>query len=145
MIRATDETLKFIKFGREPWSSGYVRRLMFQRSWVWIPAPDTGWTWHFFTLICCKNCIVCLKRPKINEKEAEVGPRKKNYKIALVIKGNKGGGWVSLLERFMWTYIEGRHLLAVCRHRVVVRWGLESHVDLASLTYRSQSYKDFTA
>ena len=29
---------------------------------------------HFFTLICCKNCIVCLKRPKINEKEAEVGP-----------------------------------------------------------------------
>ena len=30
---------------------------------------------HFFTLICCKNCInVCLKRPKINEKEAGVGP-----------------------------------------------------------------------
>ena len=28
---------------------------------------------HFFTLICCKNCInVCLKRPKINEKEAEL-------------------------------------------------------------------------
>ena len=29
---------------------------------------------HFFTLICCKNCIVCLKRPKINKKEAGVGP-----------------------------------------------------------------------
>ena len=29
---------------------------------------------HFFTYICCKNCYVCLKRPKINEKEAEVGP-----------------------------------------------------------------------
>ena len=29
---------------------------------------------HFFTYICCKNCIVCLKRPKINEKEAVVGP-----------------------------------------------------------------------
>ena len=29
----------------------------------------------FFTLICCKNCNnVCLKRPKINEKEAGVGP-----------------------------------------------------------------------
>ena len=28
----------------------------------------------FFTLICCKNCIVCLKRPKISKKEAEVGP-----------------------------------------------------------------------
>ena len=32
---------------------------------------------HFFTLICCKNCIVSLKRPKINEKEAGVGPFKK--------------------------------------------------------------------
>ena len=29
---------------------------------------------HVFTFICCKNCIVCLKRPKINEKEAGVGP-----------------------------------------------------------------------
>ena len=27
---------------------------------------------HFFTY--CKNCNVCLKRPKINEKEAGVGP-----------------------------------------------------------------------
>ena len=35
---------------------------------------------HFFTLICCKNCIVCLKRPKINKKEAGVGPNlKKRY------------------------------------------------------------------
>ena len=42
---------------------------MFVRSWVKIPAPYTKWT--FFTLICCKNCTdVCLKRPKINEKEA---------------------------------------------------------------------------
>ena len=33
---------------------------------------------HFFTYICCKNCNdVCLKRPKINEKEAAVGPFKK--------------------------------------------------------------------
>ena len=29
---------------------------------------------HFFTYICCKNCNVCLKRPKINEKEARIGP-----------------------------------------------------------------------
>ena len=28
---------------REPWSSGYGRRLMFWRSWVRIPAPYTGW------------------------------------------------------------------------------------------------------
>ena len=29
---------------------------------------------HFFTYNCCKNCNVCLKRPKINEKVAGVGP-----------------------------------------------------------------------
>ena len=29
---------------------------------------------HFFTYICCKNCNVRLKRSKINEKEAVVGP-----------------------------------------------------------------------
>ena len=45
---------------------------MFRRSWVRIPAPYTGWT--FFTYNCCKNCNVCLKRPKINEREAGVGP-----------------------------------------------------------------------
>ena len=28
---------------------------------------------HFFILICCKICIVCLKRPKNIEKEAEDG------------------------------------------------------------------------
>ena len=27
-----------------------------------------------FTLICCKNCIVCLKKTEINEKEAGFGP-----------------------------------------------------------------------
>ena len=27
----------------------------------------------FFTLICCKICIFCLKRPKINENKAGVG------------------------------------------------------------------------
>ena len=30
--------------GREAWSSGYVRRLIFQRLWVLIPSPHTGWT-----------------------------------------------------------------------------------------------------
>ena len=35
---------------------------------------------HFFTNICCKNCNVCLKRLKINKKEAGVGPfLKKNH------------------------------------------------------------------
>ena len=40
-------------------------------------------SWHsildgiFSTYICCKNCNVYLKRPKINIKEAGVGPFKK--------------------------------------------------------------------
>ena len=29
---------------------------------------------HFFPLICYKNCMVCLKRQKINGKEAGVSP-----------------------------------------------------------------------
>ena len=29
---------------------------------------------HFFTYICCKNCIVCLIKTKTNEKEAGVSP-----------------------------------------------------------------------
>ena len=41
-------------------------------SWVRIPEQDTGWT--FFTLICCKICIVCTKRPNVNRKEAEDCP-----------------------------------------------------------------------
>ena len=42
--------------------------------------PYTGWT--FFISICCKNGSVCLKRQKINKKEAGVGP----LKIALTMR-----------------------------------------------------------
>ena len=42
-----------------------------------IPASYTWWI--FFTLIYCKHCIVCLERPKINEKEARDGPFKKIF------------------------------------------------------------------
>ena len=59
----------------ELWSNCYGRWLMFKRLWVRTSAMYTGWT--FFTLICWKNCIVCLIRPKINKKEARVGPFKK--------------------------------------------------------------------
>ena len=71
----------YVRVGWEPWSSGFGKRLMFQRSWVWFLALNTGWT--FFTFIFCKNCKACLKRPKINQKEAGVGPLK-NIKGALV-------------------------------------------------------------
>ena len=41
----------------------------------------------FFTLICCKNCNdVCLKRPKINKKEAGVSPFfKKLYNLYICV------------------------------------------------------------
>ena len=39
---------------------------------------------HCFTLICCKICIVFFKkRPKINEKEARVGPFYRKYVLQL--------------------------------------------------------------
>ena len=64
------------KSHQQYWSSGYGWRRMFKRSWYRIPVPYIGWTFgHFFILICSKNC---LKRPKINDKEAGVGPFKKN-------------------------------------------------------------------
>ena len=47
---------------------------------------------RFFTWSCCKNCNdVCLKRPKINEKEAEVGPFffKKNLLHTFAIEMNR--------------------------------------------------------
>ena len=59
---------------------------------VWIPVPNTGWTFgQFFTLICCKKCIdVCLKRLKINEKEARVGPFSKiKEEFSSLLKGIK--------------------------------------------------------
>ena len=38
------QVIKQYRGEREPWWSGYGRRLMFQRSWVRILAPYTGWT-----------------------------------------------------------------------------------------------------
>ena len=59
-----------LSFGTKPGSSGYGRNLMFQRSLVQFPASYAGWT--FFISNCCKNCNVCLKRRKINKKEAMI-------------------------------------------------------------------------
>ena len=39
--------------------------------------PSTGYWIEIFHIYCCKNCNVCLKRPKINKKEAGNGPTKK--------------------------------------------------------------------
>ena len=46
----------FKKNWRESWSSGSGRRLMFQRLWVRIPAPYTGWT--FFTYLSIVKFVI---------------------------------------------------------------------------------------
>ena len=61
---------------QEPWSSGYGKRLTFRR----FESRHRILDGHFFTYICCENCNVGLKRPKINEKEAWVGPKKESFK-----------------------------------------------------------------
>ena len=61
--------VKFCSKGREPWSSSYGKRLTFRRLWVRIPAQYA----------CCKDCTVCLKRPKINQKSQGMGHFKKKF------------------------------------------------------------------
>ena len=60
-----------VRLGREPWSSGYGKRLMFQMLWVRILAQYTGWT--FFTYICCKNVMVFVWKDQKTIKEAGFG------------------------------------------------------------------------
>ena len=55
-----------------PWEETHIPKVVGSN-------PSTVyWIDIFFKYICCKNCNVCLKRQKINEKEAEVGPFLKN-------------------------------------------------------------------
>ena len=61
--------------GREPWSSGWGRRLRIRRLFVWILVQNTGWT--FFTLNCCKIVWCLTEKTENRHKEAEVGPFKK--------------------------------------------------------------------
>ena len=93
-------TSKIVKVGREPWSSGYGRRHMFRRLWVWIPSMYNGWAWF--------------EKTKINENEAGDEPIwKKDFE--------------GIHTRFegIWRHFEGihtrfegiwRHLRAFWRH-----------------------------
>ena len=56
-------TIIFELSGREPWSSGYRRRLVLHWSWVWVPAPYTGWTF-----------VMCVWKDENKLKEAGDGP-----------------------------------------------------------------------
>ena len=46
---------------KQPCSSGYGRPLMFKRLTVRIPAPYTGWTWHFSHFFPEKNVLIVWK------------------------------------------------------------------------------------
>ena len=55
----------------EPWYSGYGRRLMFQRSWVQIPAPYTRWTFsHLFVV----KIVMCVWKDKNKWKRVQYWP-----------------------------------------------------------------------
>ena len=41
--------------------------------------------WGFFHIDLLQNCVVCLKRPKINEKEARLAHFKKGSTIVLYL------------------------------------------------------------
>ena len=64
---------------REPWSCGYGRRLMYERSRVWVPAPYNGGTWHFSHWFVIKIVLFVWKDRKL----ARVGPFFKN-KVLLI-------------------------------------------------------------
>ena len=43
--------------GRDPWYSGYKRRLVFKSLWVQIPESDTRWTFFHIDLL---QKLICL-------------------------------------------------------------------------------------
>ena len=63
-----------LEIGREPWSSGYGKRLTFQGSWVRIQAPDTGWTWHFSYWIVVKIALFVWKKTENKRKRGRGWP-----------------------------------------------------------------------
>ena len=58
----------FVLLGREPWSSGYGKRLTIPK--VVGLNPGTVYWMDIFSHIFVVKIVMFLKRPKINEKEA---------------------------------------------------------------------------
>ena len=47
-----------MNIGQDPWSSGYGRKLMFQRLWVQIPTQYTGLTFfHILFVVKIEMCV----------------------------------------------------------------------------------------
>ena len=64
-------------YGREPWSTSYGRRLVFQKLWVQIPAHYAGWTFSHFVVVVRIGMFVW--KDKNKQKETEDGPFKKQF------------------------------------------------------------------
>ena len=124
--------------GRDPWSSGYGRRLMFQRLWIRIPAPYTGRTF-FHKPICCKICNVCLKKTKINEKEAGVG-------TFLRISLCNGVGFLNMIWPWFWPAPKTMHAVVYRPSREVSRgvyltWTLSECISYLRAQTQSGNFK----
>ena len=74
-----NESLKNFEWGRQPWSSGYGRRLLFKRLWVWIPALYTGCTWHFWHWFVIIIVLFTFDKTKNKRKIARGWPIFKNF------------------------------------------------------------------
>ena len=108
VLPKTKKWIKFCFIGWDPWSSGYGKRLTLRRLLVRIPAPYT--VWIFFTYFCCKNCIFIWKRPKINEKEARVGPLfKKNTFCFMLLR--RVGRTLWLAVSIPWLFLTNQDAL----------------------------------
>ena len=70
------ETFKRM-IGWDSWSSGYGRRLVSERLWVWIQVPEIRW--NFFTVVCYKIVFTIEKKNKC--KKRSVMGQYKRYKI----------------------------------------------------------------
>ena len=71
-VQIVSEKMKISKKRPLGGSPGLV--VMFQRSCVRILVLYTGWTWHFFTLICCKKLYCLFEKTKNKWKRGRVCP-----------------------------------------------------------------------
>ena len=62
---------------------------MVQRLWVWIPAPYTGWTRHFFTFLFVVKFVMCVWRDDNKRKRGRGWPILKPYTKRVHLKEQK--------------------------------------------------------
>ena len=73
--------VKTSKYRREPWSSGYGRRLMFQRLWVWILTPDR----HFSNLFVVKTVMFVWTYENKRKRGRGWSIFKKDFQVGLML------------------------------------------------------------